>query len=174
MTSISLILLCGLPFAGKSTLARVLAARTGARLIALDSINGDRGLGLDGADITPEQWDATYAEALRRIAESLAAGEPVVYDETSFLRAGRDAVRAVAAQAGVPARLIWVATPEATARARWRANRQSGARNDVRDADFELVATRFEEPDADEDALRYDGATDAEAWLRAVGLIGAP
>ncbi|HEX9037633.1 MAG TPA: hypothetical protein VF808_11650 [Ktedonobacterales bacterium] len=34
-----LTLLCGLPFAGKSTLARLLAGRTGARLIVLDAIN---------------------------------------------------------------------------------------------------------------------------------------
>lgn len=173
-TAPTLTVLCGLPFAGKSTLARVLATRTGARLIALDAINGERGLGLDGQDISPEQWDATYAEALRRIGESLAAGESVIYDETSFLRAGRDAARIVAARAGVTARLIWVTTSEATSRARWQANRRSGIRNDVRDEDFAHVVTGFEEPAPDEEPLRYDGVSPAEAWLRSVGLLGAP
>ena len=165
---------CGLPFAGKSTLARVLAARTGARLIALDAINGERGLGLDSKTISPEDWDITYATAYQRVAEALAASVPVVYDETNFLRSQRDAVRAIADRAGATARLIWVTTPNAIARARWLANRQTGARFDVRDDDFNYVAARFEEPEPYEDAVHYDGAQEPDEWLAAVGLIGAP
>jgi predicted kinase len=111
--------------------------------------------------------------AYQRVAETLAAGESVIYDETNFLRAQRDAVRDIAARAGVSARLVWVTTPEGAARARWLANRHSGARFDVRDQDFAYVATRFEEPGPDEDALRYDGASAPEVWLAGVGLIGA-
>lgn len=170
----TLVFLCGLPFAGKSSLARALAARTGARLISLDGINDERGLGLDGADITPEQWDVTYAMAYQRVAESLAAGESVVYDETNFLRSQRDAVRAIAAHAGVTARLIWVTTPEVNARARWLANRRSHARFDVRDQDFAYVATRFEAPSSDENPLRYDGASPPAIWLAVAELIASP
>jgi predicted kinase len=166
-----LVFFCGLPFAGKSTLARILATRTGARLIALDAINSERGLGLDGGPISPDQWDVTYAMAYQRVAETLWAGDSVVYEETNFLRAQRDTVRAIAAHVGSPARLIWLTTSESVARARWLANRQSGARYDVRDEDFEQVVTRFEEPAPDEAPLRYDGITPPEEWLAAVGLI---
>jgi predicted kinase len=168
----TLYFLCGLPFAGKSTLARALAAHTGARHIALDAVNTERGLGLDGAPITPEQWDETYAEVYRRIEEALAAGGSVIYDETCFLRAQRDAVRAIATRTGVRARLIWVTTPEPIARARLLANRHTGARFDVRDDNFELVATRFELPTPDERPLRYDGASSPEEWLARMGLAG--
>lgn len=102
----TLYFLCGLPFAGKSTLARALAARTQARHIALDAVNTERGLGLDGATITPEQWDQTYAEVYRRIEAALAAGDSAISDETCFLRAQRDAVRAIAARAGARCQLI--------------------------------------------------------------------
>jgi hypothetical protein len=37
--------LCGLPFAGKSTVARQLAAELGAPIVRLDDINAERGLG---------------------------------------------------------------------------------------------------------------------------------
>jgi hypothetical protein len=40
--------LCGLPFAGKSSVARKLATRTGAVLVSLDAINGEYDVGLDG------------------------------------------------------------------------------------------------------------------------------
>jgi predicted kinase len=169
----TLTFLCGLPFAGKSTLAQVLADQTDARLIALDAINSERGLGLDGNPISPRQWDMTYAMAYQRVEVTLAARFSVVYDETNFLRSQRDAVRAIAGRVGATVRLIWVTTPEAIGRARWLANRQTGARFDVRDEDFTYVATRFEEPEPDEDALRYDGVQPPEEWLAAVGLIGA-
>lgn len=167
----SLILMCGLPFAGKSTLARILARRTGARLISLDGVNDDRGLGRDGAAITPEQWDATYAETYRRVTEALAAGESVVYDETNRERVRRDFVRAMATRAGFPARLIWVTTSEVAARARWLANRQTAERNDVRDEDFADVVTHFEAPAPEEDPLCFDGVSPPEIWLAAAGLI---
>jgi predicted kinase len=141
-------------------------------LIALDAINGERGLGLDGVGITADQWDASYAEAYRRVGETLLAGHSLIYDETCFLRAQRDAVRAIAARAGVRCRLIWVVTPEATVRARWLANRAAPARYDVRDGDFTHVVTHFEPPTSDERPLRYDGASPPEAWLARMGLIG--
>jgi predicted kinase len=166
----ALIFLCGLPFAGKSTLARALIAHTGARLIALDMVNSERGLGLNGAEITPAQWDATYTEVYRRIETALLAGERVVYDETCFLRAQRDTVRAIAARAKATAQLIWVMVPEATTHARLLVNRQSGLRHDVSDENFALVLTRFEAPTPDEQPLRYDGAIPAEEWLATVDL----
>lgn len=166
----TLIFLCGLPFAGKSTLARVLVARTGATYIALDAVNSERGVGLNGSAITPAQWDASYAEVYRRLEEALLAGERVVYDETCFLRAQRDAIRAIAGRAEASAQLIWVTVPEAIARARWLANRQSGERYDVRDEDFAQVVTRFAAPTPDEKPLRYDGSIPAEEWLAMVDL----
>lgn len=168
-----LFFLCGLPFAGKSTLARALAAQTGARHISLDAVNTERGLGLDGAPITREQWDTTYAEVYRCIEEALVAGDSVIYDETCFLRSQRDTVRAIAARIGAHARLIWVTTPETTARARLLDNRQTGARFDIRDDNFAQVVTGFEPPTPDERALRYNGASSPEAWLVRIGWTGS-
>lgn len=164
----TLFFLCGLPFAGKSTLARALATYTGARHISLDTVNTERGLGLDGAPISPDQWDETYVEVYRRVEATLVAGDSVVYDETCFLRSQREAVRAIAARAGARAHLIWVTTPEPIARARLLTNRRTGARFDVRDDNFAQVVTRFEPPAPDERALRYDGASPPEAWLAAL------
>jgi predicted kinase len=59
--------MCGLPFAGKSTVAAALATRIGASIVRLDAINSERGLGVGGDAIPPQEWDRTYAEAYDRL-----------------------------------------------------------------------------------------------------------
>lgn len=85
-----LYIMCGLPFAGKSTLTRALAARLGLAVIAIDAINDERGLGIHAAPLSPEEWDGTYAEAFRRLDAALMAGGSVIFDAVSFTRRQRD------------------------------------------------------------------------------------
>jgi predicted kinase len=161
----TLIVLCGLPFAGKSTLARALAAHTGYAYLSLDAINSERGVGLAGAAITPAEWDATYAEAYRRIERILSANHSLIYDETNLLRRQRDAVRAIAARVSAHVVLIHVTTPADDVQARWQANRQQPVRGDVRDEDFAFVLAHFEPPSADEQPLVFDGHRAVEHWI---------
>ena len=158
---LSLYAMCGLPFAGKSMLAAVLGARTGWPIVRLDAINAERGIGLDSAPITPEQWQSTYAEAYRRLAETLAAGQSVIFDHGSFSRAERDEVRAIGARAGVRVRFIYVPVSPEEARRRWLDNRRTRVRYDVRDDDFAHALRAFEPPDDEPDVLSEE-ALDAE------------
>lgn len=156
---------CGLPFAGKSTLARALAAHERLSIIAIDAINDERGLGINAAPIAPEEWDGTYAEAFRRLETALAGGESVIFDAASFTRQQRDDLRRIAARHNVRARVLWVDVPVAVATERWRRNRESGQRYDVRDEDFAQVVDRFEPPASDEDMLRYDQSLSVDVWI---------
>jgi len=163
-----LLILCGLPFAGKSTLARALAAALGAVHLELDAVNRERGLGLDGSPISRSAWTATYREGRRRLEGHLAAGRTVVYDAVTFRWAHREQLRRVARRHGASATVVWVATPVAEIGRRRRANREHRTRRDVRPADFALVAGGFEPPRADEAALVYDGSVSPAAWARGV------
>ncbi len=163
-----LYILCGLPFAGKSTLARALAGRFGWVIISIDAINHERGLGLNGEPITLEQWDETHAEAYHRLGEALAAQQTVIFDAVSYTRAQRDELRASAALHGVSTRVIFLDTPADVCRGRWLANRAAGVRYDVRDEDFEHVVTRFESPAAPENPLVYDHAEAAHIWIERI------
>jgi len=156
--------MCGLPFAGKSTLARQLAERTGARVVVLDAINGERGLGLDGAAIPPDEWRRTYDEAYRRIAEQLSAGHSVIFDHGNFSRAERDEVRAVGRRARARVRFVYVPVAAEEARRRWLRNRQSHERYDVRDDDFALALRVFESPDEEPDVLRVEDRAAELRW----------
>jgi predicted kinase len=144
--------LCGLPFAGKSTVARELAKQVGAPIVRLDAINAERGLGLDGQPIPPHEWDRTYAQAYGRLDQARAANSSVILDHVNFTRAERGRVRQFAAQHGAIVQIFYLpVTAEA-----WRrllANRATGGRNDVRDEDFDLVVRHFEAPDDEPDVV---------------------
>jgi hypothetical protein len=161
-----LILMCGLSFAGKTTLALALATYKGWRYISLDTINEERGVGAGDEPITKEEWIETYAEAYDRVEAALAVGESVVYDETNMLRSQRDELRRIAALRGAEAYVLYVVTTAVEARQRWQHNRRTAERGDVRDDDFAYVVAHFEPPEADERMLRYDTSLDRESWIR--------
>jgi predicted kinase len=165
MTKPLLILMCGLSFAGKTTLARTLASHCGWHYLSLDVVNTERGVGLDGNAITPQEWTLTYAEAYRQVQAALRAGRSVVYDETNFLRAQRDQLRDIAALYHAETYVLYVAASEAEARRRWQHNRITRQRGDVRDDDFALVVDRFEPPTADERVIRYNPMVPIDIWI---------
>lgn len=165
MSEVQLIMMCGLPFAGKSTLARAVAAHLGAVHLETDAINTERGLGANGAAITTREWAATYREAYRRLEASLCAANTVVYDAVNYRRVQRDQLRRIARRCDATVQVIFVTTPAEQARQRLKRNRVRRTRFDVRDEDFAEVASRFEPPTADEHVLHYDGNEPIEQWL---------
>jgi predicted kinase len=165
MTEPVLILMCGLAFAGKTTLARAIAGQCDCHYISLDIVNTERGVGINGQAILPHEWEQTYAEAYRRVEQALGAGQAVVYDETNFLRAQRDQLRAIAATYHARTYVVYVATSAAEARRRWQHNRITKQRGDVRDDDFAYVVERFEPPAADEHVLLYDPSIPSDIWI---------
>ncbi|MDP9371911.1 MAG: ATP-binding protein [Chloroflexota bacterium] len=164
-----LLILCGLPFAGKTTLARELEQRRGFARVEIDAINAERGVWDDRHGMSPEEWDETYRESYRRLEAPLRKGRSVIYDATNFTREQRDRPRAIAARHGVPATVIYLDVPEAEARRRWQRNREAGLRADVRDEDFALVVGAFEPPAGDEAAVRYDPSVPLDEWIARLG-----
>lgn len=158
-------MLCGLPFAGKTTLAKLLAQRLGLPRVSIDEINGGRGLGHNNSWISPADWDITYAEAYRQLDTYLRSGCSVIHDAANFTRTERGDVRTVAAQSGSDTCVIYVTTPEATVHQRWQENRLTHIRNDIRDDFFEQVVTQFTPPTEDEHVLYYDNAQDVDEWI---------
>lgn len=156
----SVLLLCGLPFAGKTTVARELRERLDATVIGLDAINAERGL-QGGEGIAVEEWQRSHRIALARLAEALQAGHAiVVIDDTNCLRFLRDDYRKVARRFGAAAHVLLVPADEEEVTRRLRKNRESGIRTDVHDDVFAATIDRFEWPGDDESPLVWSGFED--------------
>ena len=147
----TLALMCGLSFAGKSTLAARLVEALPATLISLDLINEERGLH-GGQGIPLEEWALTNRIAHVRGKELLESGHHVVVDDTGSPRFIRDGWREVADQSGDPFVIVWVQISTELQHARVHANRQRLSRADVTDAVLHDHRAGFEPP-IDEDAL---------------------
>jgi predicted kinase len=168
MSKSRLYVVFGIPFSGKSTLVRELVRQRGCRVIDIDAINTERGVGIAGAKITPEDWEISFARARAQLAAALAAGEPVAYDGHVWSRTQREDFRAVARSADAEITFIYLDVPEAIARRRWQANRHTSQRHDVRDDLFTQAVALMEPPDESEGVTRYDGVAPVAAWVAAL------
>lgn len=162
-----LYILCGLPFSGKTTLAKELVNRFGFTRIDLDDIKFE----LFGNQITDDEvdedgWNQVFTLMYKRIKEALERGETVVSDTGNFTKKERDLVRQQNSQIGVETITIFVDTPANVAHVRLLHNRVTEERFDVTDADFEETITKLEIPGTDENTIVYDGTKPLEQWLK--------
>jgi aminoglycoside phosphotransferase family enzyme/predicted kinase len=137
-----LVLVAGLPGAGKSTLARGLAEVADFTLIRSDVVRkelaGVAGLTSSphpfGQGIYSREWnDRTYAECLRRAGASVFDGRRVLVDASFGAEARRRLFLEAARRWGVPGMLLVCHVDEAVVEARLRARQ-----HDVSDADWPI------------------------------------
>jgi aminoglycoside phosphotransferase family enzyme/predicted kinase len=178
----ALVLLCGLPASGKSTVGGTLAARAGAAYLSSDAVRKE----LAGIDprtrageafrsglYAPEMTERTYTELRARAVRQLAAGRPVVIDAMHGRASERAAARELARAAGVPALTVELRLDDAEA-----ARRIAGREDDplrTSDATLEVYRAqreRFERPAEAEGALAVlDAARPPAELARAIAAL---
>jgi predicted kinase len=152
-SSTRLVLICGLPASGKSTLARQLAPKIPA--IRLDKDGWTMQL---GADV----WDDEFRVRLERqlwalSQELLASGQSVILEWGHWARVERDEKRLGARALGVAVELHYLSAPleELVERAERRNASGEWAASPMTRAHFEEWATIFQPPD-EEELLLFD------------------
>jgi predicted kinase len=163
---VTLVVVCGLPGTGKSSVAAALATRLGAVGLSVDPIED----ALLGAGLPPS-WEVGVAayEAARVMAEqNLALGRSVVVDAVNDGEPARDTWRTAAGRTG--ARLVFVVLTldDATEHRRRLESRARGLTH-VPEPSWAQVRARAEalEPWAD-DAWQVDAGAPVEAIVAAV------
>ena len=161
-----LVIVVGLSFGGKSTLARAIGERLGHREVDVDvtkvRLHGER---VQDDELDQDHWDAIYAATDAESAELLAAGVSVVDGSRNFRRFERDRARAIAERAGVPLVTVYVDTPAAVARERRARNEAAPTRVHMTEAELEEIVELFEPPAADEAPLVFRFDEDVDEWI---------
>ncbi len=160
-----LFILCGLPFSGKSTLGRALAAHTASVVVRFDDTYAAH------APDSPRIEDAfAFWQTLRDLDRSqigtlLRQGHSVVYDNTNFLGAHRSALRAEATACAARPIVVYANTPIAVIDERRRTNTLTRAREDIADADLRYLVAQMEEPTSAEPMVEFRPGMDLARWL---------
>lgn len=146
MSTPTLVVVCGLPGTGKTTVAEEIAERRDAALLRTDVVRTDL---FPDPDYTDAEAEAVYAELFDRAAAALADGD-VVLDATFRTEAFREGARVVAADVGAEFLLVSVECADATVRRRIRARTDDESDADI--AVYELFRDTYE-PVADPDLV---------------------
>lgn len=102
----ALVIVGGVPGAGKSTVAELIADRLGAERLRSDEIRKEL---FDRPTYADRETERVYETLRDRAADRLAEGQSVVLDATFADRAHRRAVAELAASAGATVRTVRVA-----------------------------------------------------------------
>lgn len=148
-----LILLIGLPGAGKSTLARLLAPHLRAVIVDRDGIRAQR---FPGVPVNPRITALANAAMEDRIGARLAGGDSVIADGRTWASAPeRRRLAELARDAGAMIEQIWIDVPVAVAIERVTFSCATHPASDRDAALVRQVAARFEPPGPE--ALHLDG-----------------
>lgn len=161
-----LLIICGLSFAGKSTLGNAIAQAFNYSKVDLDDTKFHLyGPTINDEELGDDDWERVYRETYKQIEDYLSSGKTVVHDSGNFSRDERAGVRELARKRGAEVVTIYVDTPEPIARQRLRANRERRTRLDVTDKDFDEAIQAMEPPDVDEKPLLFRHGTDLAEWI---------
>ena len=124
-----LVVVCGLPGVGKTTVAERVADHVDGRIRRTDVIRKEL---FDDPEYTDAETEAVYAELLARARDDVEAGDAVVLDATFADARFRADARETAAEAAAEFDLVEVACDEAVV------ERRIERRDGISDADFEI------------------------------------
>lgn len=166
-----LFIFCGIPFAGKTTLAKKFAHQFGSSRIDLDEIKFQIfGNSIEDEKIDQSGWNRIYQEMYRQIEDELQKGNTVVHDTGNFTLSERVLVRAIADKLGTEAITVFVNIPVEIARQRLYLNRISLDRFDITDESFESAVAEMEEPKFGEKHIVFDGTIPIDEWIASIEI----
>jgi predicted kinase len=150
----ALIAMCGLPFAGKSVLARALSRELRIRLLSydLEIYPVHRRLAPPGSSVAAE-YDFVQAIARREIGAILARGESLIYDDLLLERGDRRKLAAVAEAHWADLVLVYLDTPLSVIDERRAANSRTRTRTSIPEASMRLDISVLEPPQDAERAI---------------------
>lgn len=160
------IVICGLSFSGKSTLAKAIISKFGYEEIDVDEVGAKlHNLNINDERLNDLDWDRIYDEADRLIETRLKSGATVVDASRNFTKQERERAQQVARRSNAQLVNIFVDTPEEITRQRRLSNKTSPSRRDITDEQFEEIVQVMQPPTEEERPLVFHHGDEIESWL---------
>ena len=151
-----LYILCGLPFSGKTTLAKEIESK----LNAVRVNSGEIKTSLFGKDIIDHRgWEKVYTQVYTDIKTALEQGKTVIYDNGNFAKYERGLAKNIADKLEVETTTIFISIPKEVAQ-------QRAKENNLADLDFQDILLELELPDASEKHLVFSHDEDINKWIQ--------
>ena len=164
-----LVIMSGMPYAGKTYLSKSIASALGFERVSHDDIWEE----MNRADNKWPSFEQTDKVARQRIADSLDQGIPVVADQLGEVRWYRDELKELALGHGAKPVLVYVNTPLDIRKERQERNRLSGELHHVSKKRFFAWQDTFETPMRDEQLIIFTPQNDTSEWIaRLEHLLG--
>ena len=161
-----LVVVCGLSFAGKTTLGTAIASRFKYEQVDVDQTKVRLyGVRFEEHTLDQDAWNRIYSETDAEIARYLQSGTSVVDASRNFRKQERSSARRIAEMNGADFLVIYIDIPESVARERLLANRRDPIRVDWGDFSFDQIVRAMEPPRADERPLVYHYRDDMDRWM---------
>jgi len=159
-----LYIITGLPFSGKSTLAKELVKRFQFERTSVDKMMNKQHL--EAQYMSQSDWNLVYSEAYQELELLLKLGKTVVFDGGSLLKSERDRLKKIAEMCGVPWKLIYVNTPKEEIIKRRKRNLKTKERDQLTDEVMNKAFSMFEEPQIDENFILFNSKINLKEWIK--------
>jgi predicted kinase len=156
MSKPALILFCGLPGSGKTTLGKQLAIERNVPRLCTDDWMADHGLDLQDEALHQKSWKALWATAWERLAD----GESLLFEDGLWTKKERANIRAKADELGVTTEFNYFDIPLEVLKQRVQQRNSEGGHGvaTITDEQLDEYSAMFEKPTEAELKL-YDVAT---------------
>lgn len=155
----TLLVLCGLPYAGKSYVAKHLLGKSNLEFVSIDDIFRERGFDWNTNKLpSAEEWQQIFDESYQKTKVALGQGKNVLYDSTNHTVASRHKLQEIASSVGGQSKVLYVKSAVGTIWKRWEENQKNPTRTIVGRELVQSTIDYFEEPTENENLITIDNS----------------
>jgi predicted kinase len=152
--SANIIVLCGVPFSGKSRLAKQLSDELGLKIMSYDNdIYAVHRHEVPAGTAPAKEYEAIQTIARQYLGDILSTGESIIYDDLCLERDDRNKLMQMANERNAKYILVFLDTPESVIQQRRDTNLETSARNHTSDEKLKLDLSLLEKPRPSENPI---------------------
>jgi len=158
-----IISLTGLPFSGKSTLAKVLSEELSLPIVNYDNdVYAKHKHEVPAGTLPAKEFEMIETIAREYLAKKLIAGQSLIYDDLGLQKEDPEHIRQLASENGANYVLVFVDTPIEVIEERRSLNHQTNGREHIDSEKLHLDISLLEKPQPDEPAIVVTPSTSIE------------